>query len=133
MRKSRANKTVKPAKATIRCAIYTRKSSEEGLDQEYNSLDAQRDAAEAYIASQKADGWTAMPDRYDDGGFTGGNMERPALDRLLRAIGLLGAVVAWADGQIGTVALLAAVWAAAQACFIRAGVANEIKTVRNGD
>jgi len=76
----------KTEKTTIRCAIYTRKSSEEGLDQEYNSLDAQRDAAEAYIASQKAEGWTVLPDRYDDGGFTGGNMERPALDRLLRDI-----------------------------------------------
>jgi len=73
-------------KSTIRCAIYTRKSSEEGLDQEFNSLDAQRESAEAYIASQKAEGWTAVPDRYDDGGFTGGNMERPALDRLLRDI-----------------------------------------------
>ncbi len=61
-------------------AIYTRKSSEEGLEQEFNSLDAQREAAEAYIASQKAEGWTCLPDRYDDGGFTGGNMERPALE-----------------------------------------------------
>jgi len=76
----------KTAKAVIRCAIYTRKSSEEGLEQEYNSLDAQRAAAEAYIASQKAEGWHALPDRYDDGGFTGGNMERSALDRLLRDI-----------------------------------------------
>ncbi len=76
----------KPAKSKVRCAIYTRKSSEEGLDQDFNSLDAQREAAEAYIASQKAEGWAALPDRYDDGGFTGGNMERPALDRLLRDI-----------------------------------------------
>lgn len=68
---------------TVRCAIYTRKSSEEGLAQEFNSLDAQREAAEAYIASQKAEGWVALPDRYDDGGYTGGNMERPALRRLL--------------------------------------------------
>jgi len=80
---SRSRKAEKPR---IRCAIYTRKSSEEGLDQEYNSLDAQRDAAEAYIASQKAEGWEALPDRYDDGGYTGGNMERPALDRLLQDI-----------------------------------------------
>ncbi|MFB3894366.1 MAG: recombinase family protein [Phycisphaerae bacterium] len=86
MRKSRATKPVKPAKATTRCAIYTRKSTEEGLEQEFNSLDAQREAGEAYIASQRAEGWTALPDRYDDGGFTGGNMERPALDRLLRDI-----------------------------------------------
>ncbi len=70
----------------IRCAIYTRKSSEEGLQQEFNSLDAQREAAEAYIASQKAEGWTCLPDRYDDGGYTGGNMERPALQRLLADI-----------------------------------------------
>jgi site-specific DNA recombinase len=77
------NKAVKP---TIRCAIYTRKSSEEGLDQEFNSLDAQREAAEAYIVSQKAEGWTALADRYDDGGYSGGSMDRPALDRLLRDI-----------------------------------------------
>ena len=68
---------------TIRCAIYTRKSTEEGLEQEFNSLDAQRESAEAYIASQKAEGWVCLPDRYDDGGFTGGNMERPALKRLV--------------------------------------------------
>ncbi len=68
---------------TVRCAIYTRKSSEDGLQQEFNSLDAQREAAEAFIASQKAEGWVALPDRYDDGGFTGGNTERPALQRLL--------------------------------------------------
>ncbi len=86
MRKSRANGATKATKPRTRCAIYTRKSSEEGLDQEYNSLDAQRDAAEAFIASQKAEGWTALPDRYDDGGYSGGSMERPALDRLLRDI-----------------------------------------------
>ena len=73
-------------RAGIRCAIYTRKSSDEGLDQEFNSLDAQRESAEAFIASQKAEGWTCVPDRYDDGGFSGGSMERPALDRLLRDI-----------------------------------------------
>lgn len=70
----------------VRCAIYTRKSSEEGLNQEFNSLDAQRESAEAFIASQKAEGWTALPDRYDDGGFSGGSMDRPALERLLRDI-----------------------------------------------
>ncbi|MFO0875673.1 MAG: recombinase family protein [Phycisphaerales bacterium] len=73
-------------KRSIRCAIYTRKSSDEGLDQEFNSLDAQRESAEAFIASQKAEGWTCVADRYDDGGFSGGSMERPALDRLLRDI-----------------------------------------------
>jgi site-specific DNA recombinase len=74
------------AKPQVRCAIYTRKSTEEGLEQEFNSLDAQRESAEAYIASQKAEGWLCLPDRYDDGGFSGGSMERPALDRLLKAI-----------------------------------------------
>jgi len=67
----------------VRCAVYTRKSTEEGLDQDFNSLDAQRESAENYILSQKHEGWTALPDRYDDGGFTGANMERPALKRLL--------------------------------------------------
>lgn len=80
------SKSKKTGKLEIRCAIYTRKSSEEGLELEYNSLDAQRDAAEAYIASQKAEGWTALQDRYDDGGYSGGSMDRPALDRLLRDI-----------------------------------------------
>src|SRR2546427_4074357 len=65
-----------------RCAIYTRKSSEEGLDQEFNSLDAQREACEAYVASQKAEGWILVPDRYDDGGFSGSTLERPARTRL---------------------------------------------------
>ena len=71
---------------TIRCAIYTRKSTDEGLDQEFNSLDAQRESAEAYIASQRHEGWVCLPDRYDDGGFTGGNMDRPALKRLFADI-----------------------------------------------
>ena len=70
----------------IRCAVYTRKSTEEGLAQEFNSLDAQREAAEAYIASQKHEGWTLVPDAYNDGGFTGANMDRPALRRLLADI-----------------------------------------------
>ena len=70
----------------IRCAIYTRKSTDEGLEQEFNSLDAQREAAEAYIASQRAEGWQCLPERYDDGGYTGGNMDRPALKRLLSDI-----------------------------------------------
>ncbi len=65
-----------PRNGTIRCAIYTRKSTDEGLDQEFNSLDAQRESAEAYIASQRPEGWTYLPGRYDDGGFTGGNMQR---------------------------------------------------------
>jgi len=70
----------------IRCAIYTRKSSEEGLDQSFNSLDAQREACEAYIVSQRHEGWQLIPSQYDDGGFSGGNMERPALKRLLEDI-----------------------------------------------
>ena len=69
-----------------RCAIYTRKSSEEGLEQEFNSLAAQRDACEAYIRSQQHEGWTSTRTRYDDGGFSGGSMERPALQRLLADI-----------------------------------------------
>ena len=68
---------------TVRCAIYTRKSTEEGLEQAFNSLDAQRESAEAYIASQKSEGWIALADRYDDGGFTGGNMDRPAFQQLM--------------------------------------------------
>jgi site-specific DNA recombinase len=71
---------------TLRCAIYTRKSHEEGLEQEFNSLDAQREAGEAYIESQKLQGWKPIPYRYDDGGFSGGTMERPALRRLLADI-----------------------------------------------
>jgi site-specific DNA recombinase len=70
----------------IRCAVYARKSTEEGLDQPFNSLEAQRDSAQAYIASQQAQGWELLPDIYNDGGFTGANMERPALARLLRNI-----------------------------------------------
>ena len=70
----------------VHCAIYTRKSTEEGLQQDFNSLDAQRESGEAYVASQKAEGWVCLPDRYDDGGYTGGNMERPALQRLLEDI-----------------------------------------------
>jgi len=68
---------------TVRCAIYCRKSVERGLDMEFNSLDAQREAAEAYIASQKINGWVCLPEHYDDGGFSGGNMNRPALKKLL--------------------------------------------------
>ena len=76
----------KPFARKIRCAIYTRKSSEEGLEQEFNSLDAQREACEAYVASQKPEGWTLHPDYYDDGGVSGGTLERPALKRLLAHI-----------------------------------------------
>ena len=70
----------------VRCAIYTRKSTDEGLNQDFNSLDAQRDAGEAYIRSQAGEGWTLVPEQYDDGGYTGANMDRPALRRLLADI-----------------------------------------------
>lgn len=76
----------KPVIRKLRCAVYTRKSSEEGLEQEFNSLDAQREACEAYIASQKAEGWLLVPDYYDDGGISGATLERPALKRLLADI-----------------------------------------------
>ena len=67
----------------LRCAIYTRKSTEEGLEQDFNSLDAQREACEAFIASQKHEGWMTLPTQFDDGGYSGGTLERPALQRLL--------------------------------------------------
>ncbi|MFC7478424.1 recombinase family protein [Dankookia sp. GCM10030260] len=67
----------------LRCAVYTRKSTDEGLEKEFNTLDAQRDACEAYVASQRAEGWVLVRDHYDDGGFSGGTLERPALRRLL--------------------------------------------------
>jgi len=72
-----------PPASRVRCAIYSRKSTDDGLDQEFNSLDAQREAGEAFVASQKNEGWVCLADRYDDGGFSGGNMERPGLRRLL--------------------------------------------------
>src|SRR5436189_3426349 len=81
----------------MRCAVYTRKSSEEGLDMEFNSLDAQREACEAYVASQRAEGWVLMPDRYDDGGYSGGTLDRPALQRLLTDVqaGMVDVVVVY--------------------------------------
>jgi site-specific DNA recombinase len=87
----------KPPIRRLRCAIYTRKSSEEGLEQEFNSLDAQREACGAYIASQRAEGWIVLPTEYDDGGFSGGTLERPALQRLLADIdaGLVDVVVVY--------------------------------------
>jgi len=74
------------AKASLRCAVYTRVSTEHGLEQEFNSLDNQREASEAYIKNQAHEGWRLMRDRYDDGGFSGGSMERPALRKLLDAV-----------------------------------------------
>jgi DNA invertase Pin-like site-specific DNA recombinase len=70
----------------VRCAIYTRKSSEEGLEQSFNSLHAQREACEAYVLSQKHEGWQVLAAKYDDGGFSGGNMDRPGLKKLLTDI-----------------------------------------------
>ena len=80
-----------------RCAIYTRKSSEEGLEQEFNSLHAQREACEAFIKSQAGEGWRLVKTAYDDGGLSGGTMERPALQRLLSDIiqGLIDVVVVY--------------------------------------
>ena len=81
----------------IRCAIYTRKSTEEGLEQEFNSLQAQREACESYIKSQKHENWQLLPTEYDDGGYSGGNMERPALKRLLQDVqnGLVDIIVVY--------------------------------------
>jgi len=87
----------KPVVRKLRCAIYTRKSSEEGLEMEFNSLDAQREACSAYIASQRSEGWVELADHYDDGGVSGGTLERPALKRLLADIeaGLVDVVVVY--------------------------------------
>jgi DNA invertase Pin-like site-specific DNA recombinase len=81
----------------LRCAVYTRKSTDEGLDKEFNTLDAQREACEAYVASQRAEGWVLVRDRYDDGGFSGGSLDRPALRRLLADIeaGLIDVIVVY--------------------------------------
>jgi site-specific DNA recombinase len=83
VRSKRTDRLAGTGRKTLRCAIYTRKSSDEGLDQSFNSLDAQREACASFIASQKHEGWTALPAIYDDGGFSGGSMDRPALQRLL--------------------------------------------------
>jgi len=85
------------AKSKIRCAIYTRKSNQEGLEQEFNTLDAQRESCAAYIASQRHEGWTLVKQRFDDGGWSGGNLTRPALKRLFAEIsaGRIGMVVVY--------------------------------------
>ena len=75
------------AKKHVRCAIYTRVSTDQGLEQDFNSLDAQYDASQAYIRSQAHAGWTLLRAQYDDGGFSGGNTDRPALQRLLADVG----------------------------------------------
>ncbi len=74
---------VPAARPTVRCAIYTRKSTDENLDSDFNSLDAQRESAEAYIRSQASEGWAALPERYDDGAYSGATLERPALQRVM--------------------------------------------------
>jgi site-specific DNA recombinase len=94
---SRAPTAVLPMPRRLRCAIYTRKSSEEGLDMEFNSLDAQREACEAYVVSQRAEGWAAIREPYDDGGVSGGTLDRPALKRLLADVeaGLIDVIVVY--------------------------------------
>jgi site-specific DNA recombinase len=86
-----------PTQRRLRCAVYTRKSSEEGLDMEFNSLDAQRESCEAYVASQRAEGWVCMRERYDDGGFSGGTLDRPGLKALLEDVeaGLVDVIVVY--------------------------------------
>src|SRR6187455_1374005 len=86
MAKSERSNGSEPGRGVVRCAVYTRKSSEEGLEQEFNSLHAQREACEAYVASQRSEGWALIREPYDDGGFSGGTLERPALKRLLADI-----------------------------------------------
>ncbi|MFO0199666.1 MAG: recombinase family protein, partial [Alphaproteobacteria bacterium] len=85
-RKTSAEPAMPASVQKRRCAVYTRKSTDEGLEKEFNTLDAQRESCETYIASQRAEGWALVPHRYDDGGFSGGSLERPALQRLLRDI-----------------------------------------------
>jgi DNA invertase Pin-like site-specific DNA recombinase len=85
-RRARIEPAMPATTKKLRCAVYTRKSTDEGLEKEFNTLDAQRNACEAYITSQRAEGWVLVRDRYDDGGFSGGTLERPALQRLLRDI-----------------------------------------------
>src|ERR1044072_349252 len=80
---AKSEKTPRSLGKKARCAIYTRKSSDEGLEQAFNSLDAQREACAAFILSQKHEGWSVLPVQYDDGGYSGGTMERPALTRLI--------------------------------------------------
>jgi site-specific DNA recombinase len=81
-----AGKSPRSPMKRSRCAIYTRKSTEEGLEQDFNSLHAQREACTAFVQSQKREGWTVLPTAYDDGGYSGGSLTRPALQRLLADI-----------------------------------------------
>ena len=89
---SRAADSPGKSRQKVRCAIYTRKSTEEGLEQDFNSLDAQREACEAFVLSQKQEGWVALLGLYDDGGYSGGTLQRPALQRLLADIAAGGGI-----------------------------------------
>src|ERR1700738_3043649 len=104
---------------TIRCAIYTRKSSEEGLEQEFNSLQAQREACEALINSQRHEGWVCLPAGYDDGGFSGATMNRPALQQLLADLmaGRVDIVVGAARGATAAPGEAASSWGNAASSF----------------
>ena len=112
------------ARKPVRCAIYTRKSTAEGLEQAFNSLDAQREACTAYVLSQKHEGWTALPHRYDDGGFSGGAMDRPALQRLLEDVraGRVDAVLVYKVDRLtralADFARIVAIFEAAQVAFV---------------
>jgi DNA invertase Pin-like site-specific DNA recombinase len=124
MRKPRKAAEVTVRKNIVRCAVYTRKSSEEGLEQSFNSLDAQREACEAYVASQKSEGWIVLPQMYDDGGISGGTMERPALQRLLTDVGagLIDTVVVYKVDRLtrslGDFAKIVEVFDAASVSFV---------------
>ena len=113
-----------PVRTPVRCAIYTRKSTAEGLEQAFNSLDAQREACTAYVLSQKHEGWTALPHRYDDGGFSGGAMDRPALHRLLEDVraGRVDAVLVCKVDRLtralADFARIVAIFEAAQVAFV---------------
>ena len=108
----------------VRCAIYTRVSSDEGLEQAFNSLDAQREACAAYVLSQKHAGWTALPRGYDDGGFSGGSMDRPGLRQLLADVeaGRIDVVVVYKVDRLtralADFARIVAIFDAAGVCFV---------------
>ena len=111
-------------KLLVRCAIYTRKSTEEGLDMTYNSLEAQREAGEKYIEAMKGEGWRVIPEPYDDGGFSGGNMDRPGLNKLMGDIqaGRIDIVVVYKVDRLSRsltdFAKLMDVFDAHRACFV---------------
>ena len=114
-------------KRKVRCAVYTRKSSEEGLELAFDGLDAQREACAAYIDSQRHEGWLALDDRYDDGGYSGGTLERPALRRLIQDIeaGRVDTVVCYKMDRLSR--------CADRFCQTGGGVRAEPRHVRLGD